>query len=165
MHWIASATKFITSIAVMQCVESGLLDLDADISCILPEWKHPKILIGFNEKDEPQFRPAKRPLTLRYAALDITLHKFPVAKPRFYKTSPDAFRWTSLHLHASAGGSLPGTSRRATSIAADNCMSIHCQILTHFINKFVKRGNHSPRFWYLSLENNGYTVLDSSGLD
>ncbi|KAJ6086685.1 hypothetical protein N7467_005599 [Penicillium canescens] len=65
VHWIASATKFITSIAVMQCVESGLLDLDTDISCILPEWKHPKILIGFNEKDEPQFRPAKRPLTLR----------------------------------------------------------------------------------------------------
>ncbi|KAJ5397079.1 hypothetical protein N7509_005192 [Penicillium cosmopolitanum] len=65
VHWIASATKFITSIAVMQCVEKGLLDLDADISAILPEWKDPKILTGFNEKNEPQFRPAKRPLTLR----------------------------------------------------------------------------------------------------
>ncbi|RJE19904.1 Beta-lactamase [Aspergillus sclerotialis] len=65
VHWIASATKFITSIAVMQCVEKGLLDLDADISAILPEWKNPKILTGFNERDEPQFRPAKRPLTLR----------------------------------------------------------------------------------------------------
>ncbi|KAJ5099282.1 hypothetical protein N7532_006283 [Penicillium argentinense] len=65
VHWIASATKFITSIAVMQCVEKGLLDLDADISAILPEWKDPKILTGFSEKNEPQFRPAKRPLTLR----------------------------------------------------------------------------------------------------
>ncbi|CAI7664355.1 unnamed protein product [Penicillium pancosmium] len=65
VHWIASATKFITSIAVMQCVEKGLLDLDADISIILPEWKDPKILTGFSEKNEPQFRPAKRPLTLR----------------------------------------------------------------------------------------------------
>lgn len=67
VHWIASATKFITSIAVMQCVEKGLLDLDADISTILPEWKDPKILIGFSETNEPQFQPAKRPLTLRYA--------------------------------------------------------------------------------------------------
>lgn len=55
----------------MQCVEKGLLDLDADISAILPEWKDPKILTGFNEKNEPQFRPAKRPLTLRYVALQI----------------------------------------------------------------------------------------------
>ena len=53
----------------MQCVEKGLLDLDADISTILPEWKDPKILVGFSEQNEPQFRPAKRPLTLRYAAL------------------------------------------------------------------------------------------------
>ncbi|KAE8362643.1 beta-lactamase/transpeptidase-like protein [Aspergillus caelatus] len=66
IHWIASATKFITSIAVMQCVERGLLELDADISRILPEWKDPKILIGFDEKNEPQFRRAKRPLTLRH---------------------------------------------------------------------------------------------------
>lgn len=55
----------------MQCVEKGLLDLDADIPTILPEWKDPKILTGFSEENEPQFRPAKRPLTLRYVALQI----------------------------------------------------------------------------------------------
>ncbi|OJJ68905.1 hypothetical protein ASPBRDRAFT_57465 [Aspergillus brasiliensis CBS 101740] len=66
VHWIASATKFITSIAVMQCVERGLLDLDADISAVLPEWKDPKILTGFSEKNEPQFRAAKQTLTLRH---------------------------------------------------------------------------------------------------
>ncbi|KAM6536028.1 hypothetical protein FALCPG4_005549 [Fusarium falciforme] len=66
VHWIASATKFITSIAVMQCVEKGLLRLDADISTILAEWKDPKILTGFNETNEPQFRPSKRPVTLRH---------------------------------------------------------------------------------------------------
>lgn len=71
IHWIASTTKFITTIAVMQCVERGLLELDADISCILPEWKDPKILVGFDEKNEPQFRRAKRPLTLRYGAFAI----------------------------------------------------------------------------------------------
>jgi CubicO group peptidase (beta-lactamase class C family) len=77
VHWIASTTKFITSIAVMQCVERGLLDLDADISSILPEWKDPQILTGFDEKNEPQFRPAKRPLTLRYVTLIVLLRLLP----------------------------------------------------------------------------------------
>jgi hypothetical protein len=43
--------------------ETGYLafgNLDADISSILPEWKDPQILTGFDEKNEPQFRPAKR---------------------------------------------------------------------------------------------------------
>lgn len=53
----------------MQCVEKGLLDLDADISSILPEWKDPKILVGFDENNEPLFQPAKRPLTLRWVTL------------------------------------------------------------------------------------------------
>lgn len=65
VHWIASCTKFLTTIAVMQCVERGQLKLDDDISTILPEWKSPKILIGFDDKDEAQFRPAKRAITLR----------------------------------------------------------------------------------------------------
>lgn len=65
VHWIASCTKFVTSIAVMQCVERGQLDLDADIAVVLPEWKDPQILTGFNEKDEPIFRPATKVVTLR----------------------------------------------------------------------------------------------------
>ena len=69
----------------MKCVEEGLLDLDADISTILPEWKDPKILVGFSEKNEPQFRPAKRPLTLRYAALDIIFHGYPVTKSSIFQ--------------------------------------------------------------------------------
>ncbi|TDZ61508.1 Acyltransferase mlcH [Colletotrichum trifolii] len=39
--------------------------LHLDISSILPEWKDPKILTGFDEKNEAQFRPAKRFITLR----------------------------------------------------------------------------------------------------
>ncbi|KAH7025323.1 beta-lactamase/transpeptidase-like protein [Macrophomina phaseolina] len=66
VHWIASCTKFVTSIAVMQCVERGQLDLDADIAVVLPEWKDPQILTGFNEKDEPIFRPATKVVTLRH---------------------------------------------------------------------------------------------------
>lgn len=65
VHWIASCTKFVTTVAVMQCVERGQLRLDDDISTVLPEWKDPKVLIGFDDKDQAQFRPARRSITLR----------------------------------------------------------------------------------------------------
>ncbi|KAL3440316.1 beta-lactamase/transpeptidase-like protein [Aspergillus insuetus] len=65
VHWIASCTKFVTTIAVMQCVERGQLDLDEDIAKVLPKWKSPRILTGFDENDNPIFRPATKPITLR----------------------------------------------------------------------------------------------------
>ncbi|GMF82004.1 unnamed protein product [Aspergillus oryzae] len=65
VHWVASSTKLVTTVAVMQCVERGLLDLDADIANVLPEWKNPRILTGFDENDNPTFRPATKPITLR----------------------------------------------------------------------------------------------------
>lgn len=122
----------------MQCVEKGLLDLDADISTILPEWKDPKILIGFSEQNEPQFRPAKRPLTLRY----IILHGCHVRSPLsqvLFKAPHDPFSRTGLHLYASAFDSLPRTGRRATSGSADNRMSSHCRKLTALTNKTAQR--------------------------
>ncbi|CEN60518.1 Putative Beta-lactamase class C and other penicillin binding protein [Aspergillus calidoustus] len=65
VHWVASCTKLVTTVAVMQCVERGLLDLDADIANVLPEWKSPRILTGFDENDNPIFRPATKPVTIR----------------------------------------------------------------------------------------------------
>lgn len=50
----------------MQCVEKGLLDLDADIASVLPELKDPQILTGFDGEDVPIFRPAKKAVTLRF---------------------------------------------------------------------------------------------------
>ena len=72
VHWVASCTKFVTTVAVMQCVERGLLDLDADIAHVLPEWASPRILTGFDENDNPIFRPATKPITLRYISLSET---------------------------------------------------------------------------------------------
>ncbi|KAH7071082.1 beta-lactamase/transpeptidase-like protein [Paraphoma chrysanthemicola] len=65
VHWLASSTKLVTTIAVMQCVERGQLDLNTDIANLLPEWKDPKILTGFNEKNEAIFKPATKAITLR----------------------------------------------------------------------------------------------------
>ncbi|KAG7143150.1 ML-236A carboxylate methylbutanoyltransferase mlcH like protein [Verticillium longisporum] len=66
VHLIASATKLVTTVAVMQCVEKGLLDLDADVSKILPEWENPQILTGFDENDVPFLRPSEKAITLRH---------------------------------------------------------------------------------------------------
>ncbi|KAJ0425009.1 beta-lactamase/transpeptidase-like protein [Aspergillus carlsbadensis] len=66
VHWVASCTKFVTTIAVMQCVERGLLDLDEDIAKVLPQWSNPRILTGFDDNDTPIFRPATKTITLRH---------------------------------------------------------------------------------------------------
>jgi CubicO group peptidase (beta-lactamase class C family) len=64
--WIASCSKLVTSIAVLQCVERGLFDLDstADVGRLLPEWCHPKILAGF-EEGRPVLTNATKKITLR----------------------------------------------------------------------------------------------------
>lgn len=63
--WIASSTKLLTSISVLQGVERGLLNLDDDISVVLPEWKDPQIITGFDEAGKAQLTPAKEKITLR----------------------------------------------------------------------------------------------------
>jgi len=63
--WIASCTKLMTAISVMQCVEKGLVTLDEDVSTILTEWKEPEILKGFEEDGKPILEKAKNKMTLR----------------------------------------------------------------------------------------------------
>jgi CubicO group peptidase (beta-lactamase class C family) len=58
-------TKLMTSISVMQCVEKGLLDLDEDISRVLPELKDPDVITGFEEDGKPIMTKANKPVTLR----------------------------------------------------------------------------------------------------
>ena len=61
----ASATKLVTSVACMQCVERRLLDLDADISIVLHELAGVQVLTGFDDQHQPMLREAKRPITLQ----------------------------------------------------------------------------------------------------
>ena len=62
---IASMTKAVTSVAAMQLVEQGRLELDHPIGSVLPELSAPQVLEGFDESGAPRLRPAKRPITLR----------------------------------------------------------------------------------------------------
>jgi methyl acetate hydrolase len=64
--WIASMTKAVTSIAAVQLVERGKLDLDAPAAKVVPEIAELKVLTGFDAAGAPQLRPVKRPITLRH---------------------------------------------------------------------------------------------------
>jgi len=63
---LASMTKAVTSVAAMQLVEQGKLQLDQPIGNVLPELAAPQVLEGFDDAGSPRLRPAKRPITLRH---------------------------------------------------------------------------------------------------
>jgi methyl acetate hydrolase len=66
MFRLASMTKAVTSVAAMQLVEQGRLQLDQPIGGVLPELSAPQVLEGFDDGGAPRLRPAKRPITLRH---------------------------------------------------------------------------------------------------
>jgi CubicO group peptidase (beta-lactamase class C family) len=64
---IASQTKAITSTAVMLLFEEGRFLLDDPVSKYIPEFKNPKVLQTFNEKDSSYTTvPAKSEITIRH---------------------------------------------------------------------------------------------------
>jgi CubicO group peptidase (beta-lactamase class C family) len=63
---IASQSKAITSLAVMMCFEEGKFLLDEPVSKYIPEFKNPRVLVNFDEKDSSYFtEPAKSEPTIR----------------------------------------------------------------------------------------------------
>ncbi len=63
---LASMTKAIVSVAAMQLVERGLLDLDAPIGGLLPGLADARVITGFGDDGSVHTRPAARPITLRH---------------------------------------------------------------------------------------------------
>ncbi|MBC7522165.1 MAG: beta-lactamase family protein [Sandarakinorhabdus sp.] len=63
---LASMTKAIVSVAAMQLVEAGKLNLDAPIGDLLPDLADPQVITGFSEGGSAQIRPAAQPITLRH---------------------------------------------------------------------------------------------------
>jgi CubicO group peptidase (beta-lactamase class C family) len=64
--WIASMTKALTSVAAVQQVERGRLDLDAPASAVVPRIAEAQVLTGFDAAGKPTYRPPRRPITLRH---------------------------------------------------------------------------------------------------
>ena len=66
IYRIASQTKAITSSAIMMLYEEGKILLDDPLSKYIPEYKNPKVLDTYNEKDTTYTTvPAKREITIR----------------------------------------------------------------------------------------------------
>lgn len=63
--FVASATKFITTIAALQCVEDGLVSLKGDLSSVAPELSKMQIITGFSDDGEtPLLEPQTGSITL-----------------------------------------------------------------------------------------------------
>ena len=65
IYEIHSMTKPIAAAGVMQLVEQGRLDLDADCGELIPTLKNPLVLEGFDRGGDPMLRQARTPITLR----------------------------------------------------------------------------------------------------
>ena len=64
--YLASATKIVTTIAALQCVDDGLLTLDGDLSSIVPELTGKKVLIDLpKDHEEPILETPIQAITLK----------------------------------------------------------------------------------------------------
>ena len=85
MVWIASMTKALATIGVLQLVERGEVDLDREVASYVPAFAELQVLEGF-DGDEPRLRPAKRAATVRQL-LDHT------SGLGYQFLNPDLLRW------------------------------------------------------------------------
>jgi CubicO group peptidase (beta-lactamase class C family) len=85
--YLASATKLVTTIAAMQCVEDGLLTLTSDLSSIVPELTTKQVITGFSADGEtPLLEPVVHPITLEM----LLAHSSGVT---YHFTNPHVARW------------------------------------------------------------------------
>lgn len=62
---IASMTKAVTSVAAMQLIEQGKIQLDQPVASIIPAFGELQVLVGF-DGETPSFRPPIRQATVRH---------------------------------------------------------------------------------------------------
>jgi methyl acetate hydrolase len=75
---IASMVKLLTSVAAMQLVERGKLDLDQPADQIDPELASVLVLDSFDATGAPQMRPPQNPLTLRNLLTHTSGYSYPL---------------------------------------------------------------------------------------
>jgi CubicO group peptidase (beta-lactamase class C family) len=66
LFWIASCTKLLTSLCILQLVEQGKIELDQAVGDILPELARPEILEGFDPDGKPRLKAATRKIEVRH---------------------------------------------------------------------------------------------------
>lgn len=104
--WIASATKLMTVISILQLLEKGLVDLDADLDSVLPELSDLEVFKGFNEDGSPIYEKAKRKITTRmllthqsgmgYEFFQPYIDQIRSYKEKLGQAVPSKLAWVSL---------------------------------------------------------------------
>lgn len=84
-----SASKPITGVAVLQCVEDGLLDLDAPASEYVPEIGEIGVLEGFADDGTPRTRAVRTPITTRMLLLHTAGFAYPFFDERYQRLVAD----------------------------------------------------------------------------
>ncbi|MCJ1468750.1 hypothetical protein MMC07_007380 [Pseudocyphellaria aurata] len=83
---LASCTKLMTAIAALQCVERGLVHLDAEVSPILPETGKFGILTGFDDASgQPVTVSNTKPITVRNLLLHTSGYQYEPLNPLLMK--------------------------------------------------------------------------------
>ncbi|KAJ7505439.1 beta-lactamase/transpeptidase-like protein [Mycena galericulata] len=114
VFWICSQTKLVTSIAALQLIEQGKIELTTPVSEILPELADPVIVTGRDSKGIPTTTvPAKNPITfgqllnhtcgMEYNLDGNTFGTFPIATQHIYSKEEDSSTFFTI-----AKGSFPG---------------------------------------------------------
>ncbi|GJC81609.1 acyltransferase mlcH [Colletotrichum liriopes] len=83
--YVASMTKLITSTAIMQLVERGLVSLDDDMRTIVPQLAGMQILRGFDGDEQPILEDNDTPITLRMLLTHTVGLGYDVADPDLTK--------------------------------------------------------------------------------
>jgi methyl acetate hydrolase len=78
---IASMVKLLTSVAALQLVERGKLNLDEPAADIDPTLGSPQLLVGFDAKGIPQLRAAHKHITLRNLLSHTSGFSYPLWDP------------------------------------------------------------------------------------
>ncbi|KAI0891669.1 beta-lactamase/transpeptidase-like protein [Annulohypoxylon nitens] len=83
---VASMSKLMTSIAVLQCVEDKNLYLDKDVKSLLPEIGKYGLIVGFNDvKNSAIFAHNSTPITLRLLLTHTSGHEYDWFNPLLLK--------------------------------------------------------------------------------
>jgi CubicO group peptidase (beta-lactamase class C family) len=88
--FLASATKLMTAIATLACIEDGKLSLTGNLSNIAPELTSKQVLTGFTDDGEPVLEAPAQPITLEM----LLTHSSGVS---YHFIDPKVMKWHEKH--------------------------------------------------------------------
>ena len=125
---IASMTKMVTTVAALQQVEQGHIDLDASVAAYCPEFAELQVLGGF-DGDTPRLRPPASQATVKH----LVTHTSGLS---YWFWNADIVRWEAI---TGAGNALTGTASTFTApLVADPGTRFEYGINTDWLGKVVE---------------------------